>query len=275
MTGFHSNRSNSSDNNSSPRKESSLRKRMREDLQLQGMKIRTEKGYLREVRKLACFYNLPPDQLAEQQVADYLLHLINERDFAPGSLKVTYSGLKFFFKHTCPREWEILKKLRVPKQKTLPDVLTPGEVQQLLGAVQQHHNGAFLLTLYSLALRLEEGLNLQIGDIDSQRMMVHIHRGKGAKDRFLPLPQNTLQVLREYWSTHRNPKWLFPANGRNRKSAATATRPMNASCDARGQKRGMRQKRCQARMALLFVVKGLASSGIRQFQFRDVPRFVQ
>lgn len=202
---------------------------MSQDLQLLGRSQRTHDGYLREVRKLACYFNLSPDQLSQQQVADYLLHLINDRQFAPGSLKVTFNALKFFYTTTCRRDWDVLKKIKVPKQKTLPTVMTTGEVHRLLAATGQHHNAALLWTLYSLALRLEEGLNLQISDIDSQRMTVHIHRGKGAKDRLLPLPTSTLEVLRNYWKQHRNERLIFPANGRNRKSAAHSTTPMNGS----------------------------------------------
>jgi len=207
----------------------SLRQRMSQDLQLGGKAQRTHDGYLREVRKLAAYYNTPPDQLSQQQVGDYLLHLINDCNFAPGTLKVSYNGIKFFFTVTCPRDWDVLKKLKIPKQKTLPDVLTIGEVHQIIAATTQHHNAAFFWTAYSMGLRLEEGLNLQIGDLDSARMMVHIHRGKGAKDRMLALPESTLNILRTYWATHRNPKFLFPANGRNRRSAASASRPMSGS----------------------------------------------
>jgi integrase/recombinase XerD len=202
---------------------------MSRDLQLLGRAKRTHDGYLREVRKLACYFKLSPDQLSQRQVADYLLYLINDKNFAPGSLKVAYSALKFFYTTTCPRDWNILDKLKVPKQTTLPDVLTIKQVHQLIASTKQLHNAAFLWTIYTLGLRLEEGLNLQIGDIDSQRMTVHVHRGKGAKDRMLPLPQSTLQVLRNYWKQHRNARLLFPANGRNRKSAAIATTSMNGS----------------------------------------------
>ena len=114
-----------------------LRERMSQDLQLRGMAKRTQEGYLREVRKLACYYNTPPDRLSESQVADYLLYLINDCEFAPGSLRVAYSGLKFFYTYTEPRDWDVLKKLRIPKQKTLPDVLSMGEVRQLMAAVRQ------------------------------------------------------------------------------------------------------------------------------------------
>jgi len=231
--------SRSTSNNTSSRNVSSdkrsLRERMSRDLQLRGMAKRTHDGYLREVRKLACYYNSPPDQLSEQQVADYLLHLINDCNFAPGSLSVAYSGIKFFYTFTEPRDWHVLKKLRLPKQKTLPSVLTIDEVHRLIAAVKQHRNAAYFWTVYSLGLRLEEGLHLQIGDIDAQRMMVHVGTarrvvgGKGAKDRYLPLPKSTLAILRDYWSTHRNPVWLFPAIGRNKQAASTTARPMDAT----------------------------------------------
>jgi len=223
--------SNSGNNDASrnPDDKRSLRQRMSQDLQLRGMAPRTHDGYLREVRKLAAFYNTPPDQLTEQQVGEYLLHLINDCNFAPGTLGVAYSGIKFFYTFTEPRDWEVLRKLRRPKQKTLPAVLTKEEVRRVIGAITQHRNAAYFWTIYSLGLRLEEGLNLQIGDIDSARMMVHVHRGKGAKDRYLPLPQSTLGVLRDYWATHRHPRLLFPAIGRNKKAASTTSVPMEAT----------------------------------------------
>jgi len=174
----------SSDNHSSRNTSSdkpSLRQRMSQDLQLRGMAKRTHDGYLREVRKLAAYYNAPPDQLSEQQVGEYLLYLINVCNFAPGSLGVAYSGIKFFYTVTEPREWDVLKNLRRPKQKTRPAVLTIDEVHRLIGAITQHRNAAYLWTVYSLGLRLEEELNLQVGDLDFQRMMVHMHRGKGPR----------------------------------------------------------------------------------------------
>jgi integrase/recombinase XerD len=218
----------SSDSNASGNPKS-LRERMSQDLQLRGMAQRTHDGYLREVRKLACHYHTPPDQLTEQQVADYLLYLINDCDFAPGSLRVAYSGLKFFFTYTEPRDWQVLTKLRIPKQKTLPDVLSVDEVHQLMAAVRQPRNRAYFWTVYTLGLRMSEALSLQIGDIDAERMQVHVHRGKGAKDRFVTLPESTLHVLRSYWKTHRNPKLLFPQISRRKNAAPTSTRPMDPS----------------------------------------------
>lgn len=206
----------------------SLRERMLQDLQFRGMSQRTRDGYLREVRKLAIYYNTSPDKLTEQQVGDYLLHLI-DRNYAPGSLRVAYSGIKFFYKFTEPRDWDVLRKLRIPKQKTLPSVLTIHEVHQIIAGTQQFHHAAFFWTLYTLGLRLEEGLNLQPRDLDATRMMVHVHRGKGAKDRYLPLPTSTLNVLRVYWTTHRHPTLLFPARGQDGNAMPDATRPMGGS----------------------------------------------
>ena len=211
------------------RQTSELRQRMHQDLQLAGMSERTQEAYLRAVRQLAAHFKTPPDQLTEAQLREYLLFLKNDKQFAAASLKIAFCGIKFFYTHTAPRDWKTLERIRVPHHKTLPDVLTTDEVRRLIDVVRTPHNKAYFWTVYSLGLRLNEGLHLQIGDIDSQRMLVHVHRGKGAKDRYVPLPATTLAVLREYWATHRNPAWLFPATGRDGKQAATATRPMNKS----------------------------------------------
>lgn len=206
-----------------------LRQRMIQDLQLSGRSERTQEAYVRAVRKLAEHFGRSPDLLTEAQVRDYFLHLKNACKHSPSALKIAHSGIQFFYTHSVPRDWATLLKLRVPKHKTLPDVLTVDEVHRLMDAVRTPHNAAFLWTVYSMGLRLQEGLALEVGDIDSARMLVHVHRGKGAKDRFVPLPQRTLMTLRGHWATHRHPRLLFPALGRGRVSAATATAPMAAS----------------------------------------------
>jgi integrase/recombinase XerD len=206
-----------------------LRHRMHQDLQLAGLSERTQEAYLRAVRQLAAHYHIPPDRLSEQQVRDYLLHLKNDRKFASASLIVAFCGIKFFYSRTVLRDWPTLQRLRVRRDKTLPDVLSVEEVRQLIGAVRTLHNRTYFWTVYSLGLRLGEGLHLQVGDIDGARRMVHVHRGKGAKDRYVPLPSRTLVMLREYWATHRHPLWLFPATGRDHRQCAQAEGPMERS----------------------------------------------
>lgn len=203
-----------------------LRERMRQELQLAGLSERTQEAYLRAVRQLATHFGRPPDQISEPELRQYLLFLKNEKHFAPASLKIAFYGIRFFFRTTLPRDWPTLRQLRIPKQQTLPDVLTVEEVRTLVGAVRTLHNRTYFWTLYSLGLRMTEGLHLQTGDIDGARKLVHVHRGKGARDRYVPLPPRTLGLLREYWCMHRHPRWLFPAIGQGGKPAASAPHPM-------------------------------------------------
>ena len=203
-----------------------LRHQFLQDLQLAGLAERTCQAYVRAVRQLALHYRQSPDSLTEAQVRDFLSHLRNDRRFARGSLTIAYSGLKFFFRRTVPREWGTLDHLRVPAETKLPDVLTVPEVQRIIAATRSEPGRACLWTIYSLGLRLSEGVSLQVGDIDAARLFVHVHGGKGAVDRYVPLPASTLDVLRRYWSTHRNPRLLFPALGRGRIHGRSATEPM-------------------------------------------------
>ena len=204
-----------------------LRKKMHQDLQLAGLSEGTQDVYLRAVRRLAVHFDTPPDVLNEAQVRDYLLHLKNDRKLASSSLSIAYCAIKFFYSHTAPRDWPTLQRIRVQKEKRLPDVLSIDEVRQLIGAVRKLRYRTYFSTVYSLGLRRNEGLHLQVRDIDSARMLVHVHRGKGAKDRFVPLPARTLALLREYWVTHRNPVWLFPDIGSDPRQAVSSDRPMS------------------------------------------------
>lgn len=205
-----------------------LYKRMSEDLHLGGMSKRTHEGYLRAIRQLADFCRLSPDQITEDQLREFFLHLKNNRKFASGSLRVAYSGIKFFYTRTCKRNWQTLAQMRIKDVKSLPEVLTIEQVHQIIDHCTTLRMAVYFWTVYSLGLRMNEGLNLQIGDIDGQRMMVHIHRGKGAKDRYIPLPNSTLLALRRYWATHRHPKFLFPADGRDHRGISHAQGPSAA-----------------------------------------------
>lgn len=204
-----------------------LYQQMSDDLHLAGVAKRTHDGYLRAVRQLADFCKTSPDQITETQLRRWLLHLKLEKKYAYGTLRVAFSGIKFFFTRTKRRDWKTLAETKLQNVKTLPEVLTSAQVHMIINACTTQRMETYFWTVYSLGLRLEEGLNLQVGDVDSQRMMVHIHRGKGAKDRYLPLPVSTLGLLREYWKAHRNKRLLFPADGRNHKGRSSATTSMS------------------------------------------------
>ena len=179
-----------------------LYQRMSDDLHLAGVSQRTHDGYLRAVRQLADYCQQAPDQISEDALRRFFLHLKNERHFAYGSLRVAYSGIKFFYTRTCRRDWQTLATMKLQNVKSLPEVITIAQVHQIIDACRVARIATYFWTVYSLGLRLEEGLHLHVGDVDSQRMMVHIHRGKGAKDRYVPLPTSTLHLLREHWRRH-------------------------------------------------------------------------
>ena len=204
-------------------------KRFAEDLALSGKSTRTSQSYCRAVRKFMEFLKHSPEEATEDQLRNYLLHISETKKWAASTVNVAQQALKIFFRITCPRDWKVLKLARVKVEQKIPVVLSVGEVHTLLKLIEKPSMHCFFTTVYNLGLRLQEGLYLQTRDIDSKRMLVHIHLGKGAKDRIIPLPESTLETLRRYWATHRNPTWVFPAEGRNHKLAPTAEQPMSES----------------------------------------------
>lgn len=150
-------------------------------LQLNGKGERTQESYARSVRMLVEHYNKSPNEITEKELESYFLHRRNVDKWKPNTMKIAYAGLKFYFQNVLEKDWKTLKIVKAPKEKTLPVVLSTDEVRLLLNCVQTPHNRTFLITVYSCGFRLEEGLSLEIKDIDSQRNSIHVHRGKGAK----------------------------------------------------------------------------------------------
>ena len=179
-------------------------------LQLNGKGEPTQKAYTRAVRMLSEFYNKTHDLVSEPELQEYFLHRKNVNRWAPKTMRICYCGIRFFYVHVLARNWHILGILRAQTERRLPAVLSVDEARSLLAHIKTFHNYAYLSTVYSCGLRLHEGLHLEVSDIDSSRMMIHVHRGKGAKDRYVPLPQSTLKLLRRYWLTHRHPCPSFP-----------------------------------------------------------------
>jgi integrase len=144
-------------------------------------------------------------------------------------LRLCYYGIKFYYRFVLNSDFSLFSILKAQKEERLPEIPTTETIHKVLAHVTTFHNFVFFSTVYSCGLRLQEALNLQVSDIDSPRMMVYVHRGKGAKDRYVPLPNETLMLLRQYWKTHRNPTLLFPALGRGHRNGPTSTVPMNRS----------------------------------------------
>ena len=190
---------------------SALRQRMIEDLRLRGYADRTVEAYVSTVSRLAQHYHTAPDRLSEAQLREYLLHLTTERKLARASLTIALCGIRFFYEQTLGRHWPILDFARPKRDKKLPVVLSREEVWRALAAVHTPAYRACLTTIYACGLRLLEGTGLHLPHVDSDRMLLHIHHGKGGVDRMVPLPNATLALLRTHWRTHRNPVWVFPA----------------------------------------------------------------
>jgi site-specific recombinase XerD len=202
---------------------------MIECLQLRGLAERTQEAYTRAVRQLAAHYHKSPDLISEAELRQYFLYLKNVKHYSRNTMTIAICGVRFFYEQTLNRNWAIFGIVRPAPEKKLPVILSLAEVRQILGRVRLSRYQVCLSTIYSCGLRLQEGTHLQVADIDSARMMIHVRHGKGAKDRYVPLPERTLQLLRQYWTTHRNPVLLFPAEGRHHLDLAQATEAISKS----------------------------------------------
>jgi site-specific recombinase XerD len=181
------------------------------------------------VRQLSEHYHKAPDLITEEELRQYFLHLKNVRHYARATATIAICGIRFFFEKTLQRQWTIFNLVRPAPEKKLPVILSGAEVRKILGCLRLPRYKVCLTTIYSCGLRLQEGTHLRVADIDSARMMIHVRHGKGAKDRYVPLPERTLALLRQYWATHRNPLLLFPAEGRDHINLARSTEPMSKS----------------------------------------------
>jgi integrase/recombinase XerD len=184
---------------------------MSDDMQLRGFAVRTQEAYLRAVRQLAKHYHKPPHQINEEELRQYFLFLKNEKHAAHNTCTIALCGIKFFFERTLGRDWKTFEFLRPLKEKKLPVVLSRAEVRSILAQVHRPHYRVCLTTIYACGLRLLEGVRLPVKEIDGERQVLHIHQGKGNKDRYVPLPEACLTMLRRHWLTHRHPVWMFPS----------------------------------------------------------------
>jgi len=204
-----------------------LRQRMLEDMQLRGLAARTQESYLATVQQLARHYGKSPDLLTEEELRQYFLYLRNVKRLAPNTSNVALNAVKFLYLHTLQRPWPLRDLIRPPLPKKLPVVLAPEEIWRIVEQVRRPDYRVCLSVISACGLRLLEGVRLQVSQIDSARMQLHIRSGKGNKDRAVPLPPRTLTLLRAQWRLQRNPVWLFP--GTPPRGAQHASIPMDES----------------------------------------------
>ena len=190
-------------------------------LKLKGLQPKTIEAYSRAIRRIGNHFDHRIDELTEPQLTHYFTELLGTHSWS--AVKLDLYGLKFYYQHVLRKPWVAPGLIKPPKSQRLPDIVTIEEAQRIFAATRVLSYRVFFFTLYSLGLRLGEGLRLQVGDIDAARARVHIRDAKGNKDRFVPLPQATLQLLRRFWPVHGNPVLMFPNRHGGRKGAASAT----------------------------------------------------
>ena len=194
-------------------------------LKLKGLQPKTIEAYSRAMRRIGKYFDYQINDLSEQQLIDYFTELLNSHSWS--AVKLDLYGLKFFYTHVLHKPWVYLDLIKPPKVQRLPDIVTISEAKRLFRATRTLSYRVYYFTVYSLGLRLCEGLRLEVGDIDAPRRRVPIRDSKGNKDRFVPLPEVTLDLLRRFWSVHRNPELLFPNRHGGLKAANRAKTPLD------------------------------------------------
>ena len=193
-------------------------------LHRQGKADSTIDVYSRAVRRITEFFDLCPDRLTQDHLKDYFTALVKSHSWS--TVKIDRNGLQFFYKQVLDRQWVWVDIVKPPQKRVLPDILTLSEIERIINGARELRYQTYILVAYSMGLRLGETLNLAVGDIDGERMKVHVRLGKGRKDRYVTLPDASLAALRAYWVTHCNPRLLFPA-GKTPELRQAATRPMD------------------------------------------------
>jgi integrase len=194
-------------------------------LKLKGLQPKTIDAYARAIRRVGDYFDHQVEALTEAQLADYFTDLLASHAWS--AVKLDRYGLKFFYTHVLRQPWVAPDLIKPPRAQRRPDMLTVAEAQRLFQATEVVSYRVFFFTLYSLGLRLGEGLRLQVGDIDAPRGRVHSRDAKGNQDRLAPLPAATLGVLRRCWQLHRHPTLRFPHRHGGPKAAARARTPVD------------------------------------------------
>jgi site-specific recombinase XerD len=209
-----------------------IREKMRADLDLRGCALTTKKEYLQRAQNFVAFHGRSPAVMGEPEVRQFLLHLVRDKKAGPATVAIYVAAIKFLYVTTLGRP-EAVAKIPWPKRpQTLPDIVTGREVEHLFRKIRSLMHRAILMTAYGAGLRISESCSLGIFDIDSKRMLIHVHEGKGSKDRYVMLSLRLLDVLRAYFRSARpQGPYLFPG--------AIPGRPITSSAVQRALKKAV------------------------------------
>ncbi len=221
-----------------------LRQRMPEELQRRNYSSETIRGYIFAVRELAEHYNKSPEQMGAEELRHCQVHLLQKRKLAPGTVEIRISALRFLFKKVLKRRDLAFDELVFPKTpKKLPVVLSHEEVTQLIEAAPNLLYRTILMILYGTGLRRAEVVRLKVSDVDSQRMVIRVHQGKGARDRDVPMSPKLLEALRDYWRWNKPKGYLFPSSpGHRGLEQPTSDKTVWHACQAAAKRAGLRKR---------------------------------
>jgi len=198
-----------------------------EAMKLHGLRKKTIDSYCLTLRRIANFFGRCPDDITSDEYKEYFKSLTEHYSWS--TVKVDLSSLQFLHRYVLDREMEWVKIVRPPRVRRLPVIATREEVHLLINTVKKLRYRVFFVVVYSLGLRISEGLGLEVTDIDGPNKRVHIRDGKGGRDRYVPLPEMTYTIMRRFWTSHRHPRLLFPSPVANQFMASIAASPMDAS----------------------------------------------
>ena len=181
---------------------------LRRELLFRKYSHKTVKIYIHYNRDFLNFSGKSPADINDNDIKDYLLYLVEEKQVAVSTLNQAINALKFYYGTMLKRKF-IYEVKRPRKDKKLPVVLSKEEVAQILNSVDNLKHRTILMLIYSAGLRVGEVVRLKIEDIDGKRMLIHVKGSKGREDRYTILSAKALEMLRQYWKKYKPAKWLF------------------------------------------------------------------
>jgi len=216
-----------------------LRQLMLEELDRRNYSPQTARAYLREVADFARYFHRPPDQLRPEHIRQYQAHLFRHKKLSSRSVTQHLAALRFFFVKTLKRPWSVAETPYPKMGLRLPTVLSQEEVARLIDSAPTPFYRTIVMTLYATGARRAEVAQLQVADIDSQRMVVHIQGGKGRKDREVMLSPVLLETLREHWRQLKPKVWLFPGGRHHNAAGPIASTTVWNACSLAAQRAGL------------------------------------
>jgi site-specific recombinase XerD len=188
---------------------------MLDELQRRNYSPNTVRSYIHSVEDFSKYFHRSPERLGPSHIREYQVHLFRDRKLSPVTIQSRCAALRFLFVKALRRPY-LLDKIPFPKRpKKLPTVLSPEEVARLIDSARNLMHRTMLMTLYATGLRRAELCHLKVSDIDSERMVIHVHQGKGSRDRDVLLTPKLLETLREYWRWMKPKTYLFPGTVKN------------------------------------------------------------